>query len=149
MATAATKTTQRAKQMVEEATASTNEAVKEGFSRSMTAFAEMNSVSKQAFDAWVESATVASRGVEAINGQVMAYAKKSMESGVAAAKSLSGAKSLKEIVDIQTAYAKSSFDSYVSEMTKLSDFAQTVTKDAIKPLNERATAVASLFQPAR
>ncbi len=146
---AAAKTTPKAKQIVEETAAATNEAVKEGFSRSMTAFAEMNSVSKQAFDAWVESATVASRGVEAINGQVMAYAKKSMESSVAAAKSLSGAKSLKEIVDIQTAYAKSSFDSYVSEMTKLSDFAQTVTKDAIKPLNERATAVASMFQPAR
>jgi phasin family protein len=138
-----------AKQVVHEAQAATNEAMKEGFTRSMTAFAEMNSLSKQAFEAWMESATVASRGVEAMNGRVMAYAKKSMEDGVAAAKSISGAKSLKEVVDIQTAYAKTAFESYVSEMTKMADFAQSVTQDAIKPLNERATAVAHLFQPGR
>lgn len=137
------------KQVAEETAAVTNDAVKEGFSRSMTAFAEMNSVSKQAFDAWMESATVASRGVEALNGHVLAYAKKSMEDGVAAAKSLSGAKSLKDVVDIQTSYAKSSFDAYVKEMTKLSEFAQSVSKDAMKPLSERASAVATMFQPAR
>jgi phasin family protein len=137
------------KQVAEETAAVTNDAVKEGFSRSMTAFAEMNSVSKQAFDAWMESATVASRGVEALNGHVLAYAKKSMEDSVAAAKSLSGAKSLKDVVDIQTTFAKSSFDSYVKEMTKLSEFAQSVSKDAIKPLSERASAVATMFQPAR
>jgi len=137
------------KQVAEETAAVTNDAVKEGFSRSMTPFAEMNSVSKQAFDAWMESATVASRGVEALNGHVLAYAKKSMEDSVAAAKSLSGAKSLKDVVDIQTTFAKSSFDSYVKEMTKLSEFAQSVSKDAIKPLSERASAVATMFQPAR
>ncbi len=68
---------------------------------------------------------------------------------MAATKTLSGAKSLQEAVEMQTAYAKSFLDSYLAELNRWSDTVSGSVKDSMRPINERVSAVVETFQSAR
>jgi len=79
----------------------------------------------------------------------MAYSKKALEGQVAAAKSLTGAKSVQEVVELQTAFAKSAFEAYIAEMTKASETVSASVKESFQPINERVTAFVEKVQGAR
>ena len=69
--------------------------------------------------------------------------------GTANACSLAGAKSVQEVIELQTTYAKSALDAYIAEVSKMSDIVSSSVKDAVKPLNERVTAAVERLQAAR
>jgi phasin family protein len=75
--------------------------------------------------------------------------KKSIEDNIAAAKALTSAKSLQEAVELQTSFAKSSMETFVAEMTKMSETAAASFKDTFSPLNARVTATVEKIQAAR
>ena len=79
----------------------------------------------------------------------MAFSKKSIEDQVTAAKSLAAAKSVQEVVELQTAFAKTALEGYLAEVTKMSETLSATVKDSVKPLNERVTAVVERMQAAR
>jgi phasin family protein len=126
-----------------------NQAFKESVEKSLTAFADMNSHSKRNLEAMVASVTAATKGAESLGAQVSAYAKKATEDQIAAAKSLTTAKSLQEAVELQTTYAKSFFDAYLAEMNRWSDTVSGSVKESLRPINERVSAVVEQFQTAR
>src|SRR5208283_2877682 len=94
------------KTTVETMTAASNKAFKDSVEKSLAALAEMNTHSKKNLEAVVASVTAATKGAESLGASAMAFSKKSMEDQVAAAKSLSAAKSVQEVVELQTAWAK-------------------------------------------
>jgi hypothetical protein len=53
---------------------------------------------------------------------------------------------VQEFVERQTEYAQTSFQAYVKELNSMSDLFAGVAKDALKPINERMTAVGHLIQ---
>lgn len=120
--------------------------VREGIDRSMAAFAEVGAFGKENVEAFVASATAATKGFEALSARAVAFSKAAMENHMAVTKSLMTSKSVQEFVEKQTAYARSSFDAYVAELTSISELMQGVTKEAVAPLNERMTAVGHLIQ---
>ena len=71
------------------------------------------------------------------------------EDQVAAAKSLAGAKSVQEAMELQTTFAKSALEAYIAQMTKASEIVSASIKDSMKPLNERVSAAVEKFQAAR
>ena len=79
----------------------------------------------------------------------MAYSKKALEDQVTAAKSLTTAKSVQEVVELQTAWAKSALETYISELSKASETVAASVKDSFAPLNERVTALVEKIQAAR
>ena len=141
--------TETVKKTVEQATAAGNQAFKEGVDKSISALTEMNTLGKKNIEAAVESVTAATRGAEAISAQALAYSKKSWEDGVSAAQALASAKSVQEVIELQTAFAKSAMEAYLSEVTKMTDTVQASVKDSFKPINERATAIVERVQSAR
>jgi len=126
-----------------------NQAFKDGVEKSLNALNEVNSLSKSNFEAVIESFTAATKGVEAVGAQTAAFTKKSWEDGVAAAKSLSSAKSVQEVVELQSAYAKSSLEAYVAELNSLTETLSASFKDSFKPINARLTASVEKFQSFR
>ena len=64
-------------------------------------------------------------------------------------KSLAGAKSVQEAMELQTTFAKSAMEAYIAQMTKASEIVSASIKDSMKPLNERASAAVEKFQAAR
>lgn len=124
-------------------------AVKEHFERAVGVFGELNVFSKTTVDAMVDCMTRAGQGMELINSQVMNYSKAQFEEGVAAARRMAGAKSVQEVIELQSDYAKSSMDTYLGEMNKFTETYANTMKDAFKPLNERMTAAVELMQAQR
>ena len=141
--------TETVKKTVEQATAAGNQAFKEGVDKSINALTEMNTLGKKNIEAAVESVTAATRGAEALSAQALAYSKKSWEDGVSAAQALASAKSVQEVIELQTAFAKSAMEAYLSEVTKMTDVMSASVKDSFKPINERATAIVERVQSAR
>jgi phasin family protein len=137
------------KTTVDRAAAAGQQAFKETVEKSLAGLGEMNATSKRNLEAVVESVTAATRGAETLGAQALAFSKKSFEDGVAAAQSLGSAKSVQEVVEIQTNFAKSAMETYLSEVTRWSDTVSASVKDSMKPLNERVTATVERFQSAR
>lgn len=138
-----------AKSTVEQFTAASNVAFKDGVEKSLAALNELNTHSKKNLEAVIASVTASTKGVEALSAEAMAYSKKAVEDQVAAAKSLSGAKSFQEALELQTAFAKSALDAYITGVSKMSDIVTASVKDSVKPLNERVTAAVERLQAAR
>lgn len=138
-----------AKSTVEQFTTAGNLAFKDAVEKSLAQLNEFNAHSKKNLEAVIASVTASTKGVEALSAQAMAYSKKAMEDQVAIAKSLSGAKSFQEAVELQTTFAKSALDAYIAEVSKMSDIVSASVKDSMKPLNERVTAAVERLQAAR
>lgn len=138
-----------AKKTVEQFTAASNVAFKDGVEKSLAAMNEMNSYSKKNLEAVVASATASAKGAEALGAQAMAFSKAMFDSQVTAAKSLAGAKSIQEVVELQTAFAKSSLETYMSQFGKMSETVSASVKESMKPLNERVTETVEKFQAVR
>lgn len=137
------------KKTVEQASAAGNQAFREGVEKSLGALTEINVQGKRNLEALVESVTAATRGAEALGAQSLAYGKKSWEEGVNAAQALAGAKSVQEVVELQTGFAKSAIETYLGEVTRMTDTLTAAVKDSFKPLNERMTATVEKVQSAR
>jgi phasin family protein len=126
-----------------------NQAFKDGVEKSLTALNEVNAQGKRNMEAVTASVTAAAKGAETLGAQAVAYSKKAFEDQVAQAKALAGAKSLQEVVELQTAFAKSYLEAYIAEMNRASEVVSATVKDSWRPLNERVTAAVEQFQAAR
>ncbi len=145
MATAA----ETAKATAEKFAQSGNQMFKDSVEKSMAAYADINAQSKKNLEAVVASVTAATKGAETLGAQAMAFSKKTVEDQVAAAKTLSSAKSLQEAVELQTAFAKTSLDAYLAELNRWSDTVSGSVRESLRPINERVTATVEQFQTAR
>jgi phasin family protein len=148
MATAKTaaRTAKSATEAFDHVNAASTEAVRENFDRGVAALSEATAFGRENFEAWLASATAAQKGIETLSARYVAFSKQAMENHVAATKSLMTSKSVQEFVEKQNEYAKSQFDAYVSEVTEAADLVAGVAKDALKPLNERVSAVGQFVQ---
>ena len=97
-------------------------------------FEDAGKVGKEFLDNGLTSLVSFSKGFQAIAVESTEYAKKNFETGTAALEKLVAAKSLEKAVEIQTDYAKSSYEAFVAEATKLSDLYAELFKDSYKPL---------------
>lgn len=136
------------KSTVEQFTAAGNQAFKDNIEKSLVALTEFNTHSKQNLEALVASTTAATKAAEAIGAETLAYSKKAFEDQVAAAKSLAGAKSVQEAVELQTAFAKTALEGYLAQFGKVSELFAASVKETVKPLNERVAAVVERAQAA-
>lgn len=134
---------------VEQFATAGNVAFKDAVERTMTAMNDANVYSRQNLEALISSTTAAAKGAEALGAQALAFSKKTVEDQVTAAKSLANAKSVQEVVELQTTFAKTALEAYVSELTRMSETVASVVKDSMKPLNERVTAATERFQSLR
>jgi phasin family protein len=146
---AAAETVETVKSTVEQVTAASTTAFKDGVEKTLAALNEANTASKKNLEAVVASVTAATKGAEALGAQAMAYSKTAFDANVTAAKALAGAKSVQEVLELQTAFAKSALETYMAEVAKMQEIVTASAKDSVKQLNERVTAVVERLQAAR
>ena len=95
------------------------------------------------------SVTAATKGAETLGAHAVAFSKKAVEDQVAAAKTLASAKSVQEVIELQTGFAKTAFETYVAEMNKMAEIVAASVKESSSPLNARVTAIVERVQAAR
>lgn len=133
----------------DQAQAAGTKAFRDVADKSAASLTEMNAQGKQNLEAMVASAAAAQKGVETLSAQSVAFTKKSWEDGVAAAKSMTQARSIQELLELQTTWAKSATEAYLAEVTRATDVLTASVKDSFQPINERVTASVEKFQAAR
>ncbi len=87
--------------------------------------------------AWTESNTAIMKGAEDVAKIWFTVSQSIMDQSVQTAKSMMAASSLSEVVDLQSAHAKNTFDTMVSEMTRMSELSLKSANEAMGPLNDR------------
>jgi phasin family protein len=122
-----------------------HEAFKTTVDRSIAAFDGFTANSKLNLEALADSVGAATEGAQTLSAQAAAYTKKALEDHVAVAKKLAAAKSVQEAFDIQTGYAKSAVEGYLSELTRWSDSLAASMQRSLKPINDRVAAAAEHF----
>ena len=134
---------------MEKATAASGVAFKDAAEKSLGALNEMSAQGKRNLEAVVASVTAATKGAEELASQAMAYTKTSMQTQAEAARSITAARSVQEVLELQTNYAKTAMEAYMAQMTRASETVTVAVKDAMQPLNARATAMMESVQAAR
>jgi phasin family protein len=128
------------KATVEQFTTAGNQAFKDNVEKSLAALNEFNTHSKKNLEAVVASVTAATKGAEALGAHTVAISKQVLEDQVAAARSLAGAKSVQEAIELQTGFAKTALEAYLANFGKLTEVVTDSVKETVKPLNERVAA---------
>jgi phasin family protein len=122
------------------------DALKAGFDKVIAGYDNMVGYGKDTAEAMIKSATAAGKGAEILHNEIYAFAKQSMEDSIAAGKAILGAKSVHEAIEVQTDYAKSAFENYVSELSKFNQLVTMAAKDSFAPLQSRAQAWVDVVQ---
>lgn len=97
---------------------------------------------KEQIEAMTAVSSTFQKGMQQIATETSAYAKKHFETSSAALEKLLGAKSLDAAFQIQTDYAKTAYEAFVAQATKIGELYTNLAKDAFKPV-ETAVAKAS------
>lgn len=125
---------------VTQAVAYTKEKVEKMSKQVFATFEEVVGFQKDNVEAIVASSTIWTKGFEALSKEIAAFAQAQYEQSVATTKALFAVKSVKELVDLQTEFAKSSFDAVVAEATKVSEAGIKVANEAAEPITARVNA---------
>ena len=102
----------------------------------------VSSFNQQTLEAFTKSSEIAGKAFEGIGREVAAYTKTSFEERVAAAQDLATAKTLPELFEKQTAFARSAFEGWVQQASRLSEIYTAAVKDIAAPISERFSAAA-------
>lgn len=125
------------------------ETAREGFERAAAGFDNLATFNRHNIEAFIRSANVAAKGFEQINSELLTYSRQTLEDSVAATKAVLSSKSLQEAVELQSDFAKTAFDAYVGQVSKMGDIVSTLTRNAFEPINDRFKAFAELVQTPR
>jgi phasin family protein len=122
------------------------EAFKTGFEKAVKSYDHFLGYGKETVEAYVKAANAAGKGAETINGEIYAFSKHSIEESIAATKAVLGSKSIHEAIEVQTDFAKTAFDAYVGQMTKLTQLFTVTSKETFAPLQGRVQAWVDVVQ---
>jgi len=103
-------------------------------------FDSVQQLGKDQFEA-VSAATAAfTKGLQGIATETTDYSKKSFEKTRELAEKLVGVKKIDEAVALQSEFAKSSYEDFVAEATKLGELYTALAKEVFKPIETAAKA---------
>jgi phasin family protein len=124
----------------EQAYSATKEQIEKANEMAFKNYDEFADFGKETYEAVVASSNIFAKGAEVIGKEVAAFAQASVESNMAIANKLFTAKNPQELLDLQGKWAKESFDTLLSETTKLQDMSVKVATETTAPINARVNA---------
>ena len=125
--------------------ADANERGQEIAKRSQKVAEELADLARANVEAIVEAGRVASEGARSIGQDVVASSRDGVEQAADAIRSLAEAKSPTEYLQLQSDFARQSFDRAVAESSKLAESLVKLAGEAFQPISNRATANAERF----
>jgi hypothetical protein len=99
---------------------------------------EIQQHGKEQLDAALAAAGNVQKGVQAIVMALGDYTRKSFEDGNAFIERLAGTKSLDKVVEAQTEYAKTAYETFVADSQKIGELYADLAKQSYKPFGDFA-----------
>ena len=143
MATSAKKTVETA---FETFSTTANETMKKSYERSMELMGEVGELQKKNMEAFAESSRITTKGLEELGTRAASYSRDAFEKGVEAARSMGGAQSVQEAMEMQASFTKSAFEAYLEEMNAMTGMFASLVREASAPLNTQAGEFVSMMQ---
>lgn len=106
----------------------------------MKSFEEFQSFGKGGMEAYVASANALTKGMQTIAQEAADYSRKSFEKSSAAFERATAAKSFDKAVEVQQAFAKEAYETWMSQMTKFNELYVATAKEAYKPFESSLAA---------
>ncbi len=88
-------------------------------------------------DALMKSSSILQKGIEEIIKTASQIAQEAGEKNAAATKALFSCKTLNEFADTQSKLAQSSYDTFLTNATKLSELSVKICTDSLAPINDQ------------
>jgi phasin family protein len=133
----------------ETAFAATQEQFEKAATAAFAGYDEFASLGKDNFEAVLKSSGALVKGFEALGKEVASYGQASVEKSVANAQALFGVKTLRELIELQSEFAKQAFDSWVEQGTKLGELGAKMANEAFQPIQTQLTVtVEKVLKPA-
>ncbi len=89
------------------------------------------------------------KGFQTIAAETADYSKKSLEANSAYVEKLLRAKSLDDAIQTQSEYAKSAYEGFVTEATKIGELYTNLAKEAFRPVESMIAKVQAAADPAK
>ncbi len=99
----------------------------------MKNFEDVNAAGKELMDNSLKSIAAVSKSAQVIASESADYAKQSLEMSTGFFEKLVAAKTLDKAIEIQSDFAKSAYEGYVAQATKLGEIYADMAKEAYKP----------------
>lgn len=103
-------------------------------------FDQVTKMNQDVISAMTASSSVATKGLQKIATETTDFTKKSYEDSTAVAEKLAAAKSVETALEIQGDFAKTAYEAFVAQSTKLGELYTNMAKEAYAPF-EAATKV--------
>ena len=104
---------------------------------------DVQKMSKDSMDATMKSFGALSKASQAIATEVADYSKKSFEDSTKVMEKMFGAKSLDKAIEIQTDFAKTAYEGFVAQATKIGELYADLAKESYKPFETYAVKTAT------
>ena len=121
---------------------------KTAFEKSTKLSEELVDFAKGNVEAVIASARVAAKASEILGQEAAEYGKKNFETATSAFKSFATVKSPTELFQLQSEFAKASFDSAVAEASRISESLLKVAGDIAQPISNRYALAAEKIKSA-
>lgn len=108
-------------------------------------FEDVQKIGKDGVDNAVKAMTALTKGYQAIAAEMVDYSKKAFEDGSATIEKIAAVKSLDKAIEVQSDYAKASYEAAVARATKIGELYQDLMKEVFKPYD----AAFGKFAPAK
>lgn len=123
----------------------TQERVKEQMDKAMRTAEELVSFGQGNLEAFMKSGQIWLAGVQDLSKQVASNAQAQVDATVSAFRALTTARTAKEVVELQTNLARSSFEKAVAEVRSLTDSSYKLAEQTAAPIAARVTLALEKF----
>jgi hypothetical protein len=95
-------------------------------------FDEMQKLGKNNLEATTKSFGALSKSTQTIAAEMADYSKKSFEESTKALEKMFGAKTVEQAIQIQTDFAKTAYEGYVAQVTRIGELYTDLAKETFK-----------------
>jgi phasin family protein len=111
----------------------------EAFKRTQKAAEELAELTRANIEAIVDAGRIAVEGTRALGQDVVASSRQGVEQAADAVRTFAEAKSPTDFLQLQSDFARTSFDRLVAESSKLTESMVKLAGEAIQPISNRAS----------
>ena len=119
--------------------------VKQGVEKAMKTAEELVAFNQGNMEAMVKSGQIWATGMQDLSKHIAAAAQASLDDSMSAFKALSGVKSLKDAIELQSSLARSTLEKSLAESGKLTDASFRLTEQALAPITARVSVAVEKF----
>jgi phasin family protein len=119
--------------------------VKEGMQKAMKTAEQMTAFSQGNVEALMKSSQIFTAGLTEMSKLMAATARANLDETMAAFKALATVKSVKEAVELQTSFARTSMEKAMSESGKITEHSLKLAEQTFAPLTARVNAAVETF----